>query len=233
MDIGKILEHPLAVPIIAFLGVILGAILKGVFDIWSNERTRRQDLEKHVMEQIEKAADSYYLMSNYAYVLSYLLYAYIETKRELQMLPLDQASTPTLDEKSLYESDLENRARDIGRDALFYAGKLYAVITERLWVKGGRYFLPDKWANQAIVDLHNNLMQVLGINPTLLLEHIRTDTDLPEFYGKLDTSTVGNKKVDNKAKELQDAYHQYQEWLLKQDKEVKEAAAEYKKGDFG
>jgi len=214
MDILSILGHRLfAVLSSGALGAILGYVLKGAFDVLTIRIKRRQDLEAHVMSQIEKMAPSYYLMSNYAYLLTRCLNQYVEKKHQLQILPIEAGSTSPA-------ALLSSQAEEIAKEALFDAGKLYRVITDLMWIEGGRYFLPDSWANQAIVDLHNGLMKVLRFDSHTLLKYIKAETQPHEFHEKLTAS-----KKDDALRDLRDAYDQYQKWILKEDREVKEAAS--------
>ena len=203
MDIKTILTNPL---VITAAGGLAGYMLKGASDLWTNEVKRRQEFASHFVGQIEAIATTYYLMANYAYLLSYSLNGYLEAKRELQLLPLGVRLSP--------EDDLKSVGDQTAKDALFYAGKLYRMMNDSFWVKGGRYLMPDRWANKAIEDLHNKLVATFRFNSDVLLRYIKSDTDLVDFKDAL-----------NKAKrDLREEYDGYCKWLLNQERQVIQAA---------
>ena len=203
MDIKAILTNPL---VITAAGALAGYLLKASSDLWTNEVKRRQEFASHFVAQIEAIAPTYYLMANYAYLLSYSLNGYLEAKRELQLLPLGVRL-------SLYD-DLQNVADQTAKDALFYACRLYREMNDSFWVKGGRYLMPDPWANKAIEDLHNKLVATFHFNSDVLFRYIKSDTQLVDFKDAL-----------NKAKrDLREEYNAYCQWLLTQERQVIQAA---------
>src|SRR5208337_694332 len=107
------------------------------------------------------------------------------------------------------------------KEALFEAGKLYRVITDRFWVKGGDYVVPDLWANQALDGLHNQIMAGLIFDSNVLLKYIDSKIERQEFLDKL---KLAEKGVEHYA-DLREQYVRYKDWVLKQDKELKCLAA--------
>jgi len=204
--------NPVFVLVSSGVGALLGYWLKAAFDIWTSEAKRRQDLATHVIGQIEKQAPNFYLMCNYAYLFYSYLNRYVETKHRLQLQPSEAGFSPY--------TDLKSSAEQSGQNALFYAGKLYRVITDAFWVEGGRYFLPDRWANEAIQDLHNNLMSFLVFDPAILLRYILSKTEDVEFYAAL-----AKAETDPALKDLRDQCTRFQDWLLKEERQVLQALA--------
>jgi len=201
-------QHAFTNPLVlSALGAVAGYFLKAASDVWTSEAKRRQDFATHVIGQIESIAPTYYLMAYHAYFLSYSLNQYLETKRELQLVPVGEGFSP-------YD-DLKGTAEATAKQALFYAGKLYRVISDSFWVKGGRYFLPDRWANKAIEDLHNGLMSVLVFDPQIMLRYIKADTELRDFQDAL----------TRPRKDLREAYDNYREWLLREERQVVQTVA--------
>ena len=182
MDLKTIVTNPVVLSVAGAWG---GYLAKAGLDVWTSEAKRRQDLITHVIGQIEIIAPTYYLMANNAYLLSYSLNSYLEAKRELQLLPLGVRLSPN--------DDLKSAAERTAKDALFYAGKLYRIINDSFWVKGGRYFLPDRWANTAIEDLHNGLMALLGFNSQVLLRYIKPDTRNAFLHAQTRQVEVGTR----------------------------------------
>lgn len=205
MDIKTIITNPV---VITAGGALAGYLLKASSDLWTNEVKRRQEFASHFVGQIEAISSTYYLLANYAHLLSYSLNVYLEAKRELQLLPLGIRL-------SLYD-DLQSVADQTARDALFYAGKLYRMMNDSFWVKGGRYLMPDRWANKAIEDLHNKLVGTFRFNSDVLFRYIKSDTELVDFKDAL-----------NKAKkDLREEYDGYCKWLLTQERQVIQAAVQ-------
>ncbi len=205
MDIKTFVTNPL---VVTAVGALAGYMLKASSDLWTNEVKRRQEFASHFVAQIEAIAPTYYLMANYAYLLSLSLNRYLEAKRELQLLPLGVRL-------SLYD-DLQNVADQTAKEALFYAGRLYREMNDNFWVKGGRYLMPDRWANKAIEDLHNKLVATFQFNSDVLLRYIKSDTELVDFKDSL-----------NKAKkDLREEYDAYCKWLLTQERQVIQAAVQ-------
>ena len=203
MDVKAFVTNPL---VVTAVGALAGYMLKASSDLWTSEVKRRQELASHFVSQIEAIATTYYLMANYAYLLSLSLNNYLEAKRELQLLPLGVRL-------SLYD-DLQNVADQTAKDALFYAGRLYREMNDSFWVKGGRYLMPDRWANKAIEDLHNKLVATFYFNSDVLFRYITSDTQLVDFKDSL-----------NKAKkDLREEYNAYCLWLLTQERQVIQAA---------
>ena len=139
MNFKEILNHPLTIAAAAGLGVllagILGAVLKGAFDLWTNEVTRRQDSRKHVANQIEEAAPTYHLMSNYAYLLSFFLNDFIERKRQYQVTPMTSGSSLEHEEEYLL-----NAAQETSKKTLFYVCKLYRAMMDHFWIRSSPRF---------------------------------------------------------------------------------------------
>jgi tetratricopeptide (TPR) repeat protein len=205
MDIKAIVTNPL---VVTAIGALAGYMLKASSDLWTNEVKRRQEFASHFVAQIEAIAPTYYLMANYAYLLSFSLNGYLEAKRELQLLPLGVRL-------SLYD-DLQNVADQTAKEALFYACRLYREMNDSFWVKGGRYLMPDRWANKAIEDLHNKLVATFQFNSDVLFRYIKSDTELVDFKDAL-----------NKAKkDLREEYNAYCQWLLTQERQVIQAAVQ-------
>ncbi len=203
MDIKSFVTNPLVITAVGALG---GYLLKASSDLWTNEVKRRQEFASHFVGQIEAIAPTYYLMANYAYLLSFSLNGYLEAKRQLQLLPMGGRL-------SLYD-DLQNVADQTAKDALFYAGRLYRMMNDSFWVKGGRYLMPDRWANKAIEDLHNKLVGTFRFNSEVLFRYIKSDTELVDFKDSL-----------NKAKkDLREEYDAYRKWLVTQERQVIQAA---------
>src|SRR5208337_4350425 len=194
-------------------GGLCGALLKARADVYTSEAKRRQDMVTHFIQQIEELAPSYYLMSNHAYLLSSALNYYLQIKQELQMTLQDQG-----DYGKKY---LDENAADTAKEALFEAGKLYRVMTDRFWNKGGDYLVPDLWANEALVGLHSQIMSVLRFDSNVLLKYIDSDIQRHEFLDKLKLAEEGGWGFED----LREQYVRYTDWVLKQDKEVKCLAA--------
>jgi hypothetical protein len=133
---------------------------------------------------------------------------YIMTQRSLQLEPIEDKPFG-----SMY-TFLDDQRKTTAKERLFYAAYLYRVITEHFWVKGGRYFMPDKWADTAIENLHNDLME------DVLLKYVKKETQLHEFYKIIESS-----EVDSNLKDLNKAFTAYQDWLRKEDIEVNHTAA--------
>ncbi len=202
-------------PVVFFsvIGALLGYAAKAITDVWTNKAKWHQDFRTHFIGEIEKAVPSYYLMSNYAGLLSLTLGRYVEIKRQLQITPREQLSPTPYDV-------LDSQREEAAKAAMFYAVKLYGVIHDRFWVVGGQYLLPDKWADEAITHLHNDLMEVIAIDPNVLLKHIKADTQEHEFYETLKIS-----EDDDDFEDLRNAYNKYKEWILRQDEAVNKASA--------
>ena len=100
MDIKAFVTNPIVITAVGALG---GYLLKASSDLWTNEVKRRQEFASHFVGQIEAIAPTYYLMANYAYLLSFSLNGYLEAKRQLQLLPMGGRL-------SLYD-DLSERSR--------------------------------------------------------------------------------------------------------------------------
>lgn len=197
--IERVATNPL---VLSAVGAVGGYLLKSLSDVWTSETKRRQDFATHVIGQIEIIAPTYYLMANNAYLLSFSLNQYLEMKRDLQLLPLDEGFSPN--------DNLQDAADRTAKDALFYAGKLYRVMTDSFWVKGGRYLLPDRWANKSIEDLHNGLMASFNFDPQVLLRYIQSETDLNGFYEALNKGR----------KDLREEFERFRDWLKKQERQV-------------
>src|SRR5271166_4614615 len=164
MDLASIVKNPVFVFVTGAVGGLCGALLKARADVYTSEAKRRQDMHTHFIQQIEELAPSYYLMSNHAYLLSWQLDSYLQMKQELQMTLPDAGESAN--------KYLSENADVTAKEALFEAGKLYRVITDRFWVKGGDYVVPDLWANQALDGLHNQIMAGLIFDSNVLLKYI-------------------------------------------------------------
>ena len=208
MDLRGFVQNPVFIFVTGALGGLFGTLLKGRVDIWTSDAKRRQDSGTHFFQQIEVLAPSYYLMSNYAYLLSWHLDSYLQMKRELQMSLLDP-------EQPTYKQ-LKQYADDTAAQALFEAGKLYRVITDRFFTIGGDYVVPDQWANKSLNGLHDKIMGLLSVDTNVLLNHIDAKTERQEFLAKLQ-----GPEWDHRYDDLRQLYSRYQDWVLKQDKDVK------------
>lgn len=206
---------PYFVLISGALGGLAGYVLKAALDIWTERVKWRQELATHVITEIEKIAPRYYLMRNFANLLSISLNQYVNLKRNIQLEALDSDSA-----FSTYQM-LDQEARRIGKDALFNAAKLYLYIEDHLWVKGGRYVLADRWAVDAMVDLHDGLMSVFLLNMDSLSKYIKLETRNYEFMDLLKRAESGDPNL----RDLYEAYNEYTEWLRKEDYQVKKATA--------
>lgn len=213
MDLTSIVQNSIFVFVTGALGGLCGALLKARADVYTSEAKRRQDMVTHFIQQIEELAPSYYLMSNHASLLSWQLNSYLAMKQELQMTLQAPGDSP-------YKYLAEN-ADITAKEALFEAGKLYRVITDRFWNQGGAYLVPDLWANEALDGLHNQIMAVLIFDSGVLLKYIDSKTERQEFLDKLDLAEKG----DEHYADLREQYVRYKDWVLKQDKELKCLAA--------
>ena len=122
MDLASLVKNPIFIFITGAFGGLCGALLKGLIDVWTGEAKRRGEWLTHFSEQVETLAPSYYLMSNYAELLSWALDDYIRNKNQLQLLLLDQEGY------HFYETLLKQNGERTAARALFAAGKLYRVI---------------------------------------------------------------------------------------------------------
>jgi len=208
INVSKTIADPLFILISGTIGAIVGYLIKAGLDVWTEKIKWRQSLADHIRDQIEKMAPSYYLMLNYSYLLSNSLEQYIEIKRQLQMLPIESGSFSPHD-------FLNERAKSVAKSALFFAGKHYRVLTDLFWKEGGTYFVPDIWARNSIVNLHNEIMELLHFDSNILLKYIEIDTLDYQFYDKIDAAMRDDKS------ELRDEFDKYHNWILNEDKEVK------------
>ena len=212
MNLTSVVQNPVFTVVVGALGGLCAPLLKGRLDIWTSEAKRRQDMVNHFIHQIEAFAPSYYLMSNHAYLLSSRLDNYLRSKQEWQMTMLDP-------DEAAYKNALDD-AENTAAEALFEAGKLYRVITDRIWNEGGEYLVADRWAIEALESLHNKLVALLRFDSNVLMTYIDSKTQRHEFLAKLKQS-----RTDDSLKDLRDQYAGYKDWVLKQDKELKLLAA--------
>jgi tetratricopeptide (TPR) repeat protein len=209
---GFLVNNPIAaiVTTASLVSGLAGFFLTRFFDYWTDRTKARRAFASHVAQQIENNSESYFLMSNYAALLSNSLNRYVERRRIMQLQPEDPNS-PTL------KSDLDQFADYTAKESLFYCGFLFRIITDAFWVKGGTYFLPDEWASESITNVHNSVMNLFIINANISLKYINSaKVQQFQFYQKLDDETN---------RDLHEEYVKYKQWLLREEKQVKDAAA--------
>ncbi len=217
-DISALVTNPLFLLVVAGIGALFGYAFKVFRDVWRAKIKHREELATHVVKQIEKYAPAFYLMVNYSHNLAHILNEYLEVKCWIQMQQ-DPSGLPVGDPRgAAFRYDENSKA--YAKYALFPAVKLYSVMSNRLWNKGGVYILPDRWANQAIDDLHNELVKVLTFDAEVLLKYVNEKTPDYKFYNKLKDS-----ETDETLKDLQKSYREFEEWMQTKDSEVKKAAA--------
>ncbi|HEY0796440.1 MAG TPA: tetratricopeptide repeat protein [Acidisarcina sp.] len=211
IDLGSLVKNPIFVFVTGALGGLFGTLLKGWIDVRTSEAKRRQDAGTHFFQQIELLAPSYYLMSNYSYLLAWHLESYIQKKQQQRMTlqdPDQSTSKPALEDVS-----------EIARDVLFEAGKFYRTISDQFFSKGGDYVVPDQWANESLNQLHDTIMNLIRFDANVLLKYITAETQRHQFFAKLALSDQDEKLTD-----LKTQYAAYTDWVRKQHKEVKQLA---------
>jgi tetratricopeptide (TPR) repeat protein len=213
MRFAEIVQNPAFTFITGLLGGTLAVPLKAWFEAWTGESRRRGELKTSFVKQVEALSPTYDLMSNHAYLLSSRLLHFVRDRRALQMQLIDGAN------RDAYRSTLERNLDDTAASALFAAGKLYRLVTDRFWIEGGDYLVPDVWARRALIGLHNDIMRLLRFDSTVLLKHIGRDVDEAAFRLALAAAQDGGTGGDLKL-----AYAAYRDWLDKQDGEVKRLA---------
>ncbi|MBV9303437.1 MAG: tetratricopeptide repeat protein [Acidobacteriaceae bacterium] len=196
------------------VGGVAGWAGKLFSDWFSAEHSRRYALQDQVIKHTERFASTYNLMSNHASLLAGKLTAYLRAKRVVQLMQIDGGGTERA------RRNIEETAGNAAREALFYAVKLYRVMSDLFWTKGGKYYLPDRWASEAIEDLHNELVAHLNFQPQVVLKYVKVKTDWPEFFDTLETANTNPGFNDIRQQEAQ-----FRDWLLKSDAEAKELAA--------
>ncbi|MFZ0510852.1 MAG: hypothetical protein WAM14_04530 [Candidatus Nitrosopolaris sp.] len=194
----------------SLVGGLLGFGLNRAFDFLTSRMKERHEFATHISKQIEENLQGYFLMSNYACLLSESLNRYVQAKRSLQLDPVDPDS-PTDIIKSL-----DRLVEGTAKDYFFKMGFIYRVITDHFWVKGGSYFLPDYWASQGTDDLHNNLMKYFTFDEDIILKYINST--------KIESYQFTEKLEKEKNDDLHQEYVKYKQWLL-EDAQIKDAAA--------
>lgn len=141
--------------IVGVIGVILGALMKGGFETWSQKLNARRQMITSVTSNIEELAKNHYwLLANHSSVLAGLLNEYLMKREELQ---LQFHSNKNEMESKLKKLTKENYTNN----AFFYYSRLIKAIYNFQWVTGNTYFLKDYWSGKILTKLYNRLQSTL------------------------------------------------------------------------
>lgn len=211
------------VAIVALIGAILGALLKGAFETWSQKLESRRQMISNVTDNIEELAQKYYwLLANNSSVFGGLLNEYLMKREELQLQLFSNKEEITATFKELVD-------KTYAAHSFYYYSRFIKVIYDFQWVTGNTYFLKNFWAGKILEKLYNRLQSILqesDIDANRVLDVIdqeRSELKKQNLNDKNDTLySYMNKVKQNEF--LSKEFQNFKIWLEKKPDKVWEAA---------